>query len=118
MMILGPLSRSRRRRRLGSDMSLSSTDRVVEAQHPAGALHDWQIDQLAAEGDRALACGLRLLERVDDAPSVLDLGRARAEDLVEDVDLARMEGRLPREAEASGLDRIAADAFEVEDVGP
>src|SRR5438128_6360192 len=93
MTTLAPRSGSRRRRRLGSDMSLSSTDGVVEAQHPAGALHDRQIDQLAAEGDRALAGGLRLLERVDDAPSVLDLGRARAEHLVDDVDLARMECR-------------------------
>jgi len=67
----------------------------VEAEDAARALDDRQVDQLATERDRCLARGLRLFKSVNDASGVLDLRLPGTEHLVDDVNLTRVESRLP-----------------------
>src|SRR6266542_1141574 len=72
---------------------------VGRAQRPEGAFHDRCVDHLASEGDDAGAHLPGALDRLDDLQRVRDLLRLGSEDLVHDLDLARVHELLAGVAE-------------------
>src|SRR6266511_3663918 len=92
--------------------------RLRHGEGSASAGDDRQVDELAAEGDRALALALGLLERLDHLASVTHLALVGTEDIVDDIDLAGMDQRFAREAEPASLPRIVTQPFRVADVRP
>src|SRR6266542_2137061 len=88
------------------------------AQDAPRAIDDRRIQHLPVERDRALAARQCFVERAHDPPRLFDLRRGRAEDLVDEGDLIRMDERLAAEAEAARAERIGAKARGVLDVRP
>src|SRR5581483_1242080 len=64
---------------------LAAGERLVHGQRAAGAVDNRQVDELATEGDGAVAASLALLEGLDHPASVVDLALVRPEGVVHDL---------------------------------
>src|SRR5579859_698438 len=82
-------------------LRLALGDRLVAREERLGALDNRHVDHPSVDGDGADAFGESLVVGGDDAGGVLDLRRARAEFLVEDLDLRGMDDAGAHEAEAA-----------------
>src|SRR3954447_2835479 len=100
-----PASRSRTARTYAHGARLSSGG--TELEHPAGALGDPHVDELAPAQPQRVAAGAG--ERVDDLARPRELQRGRAEGGVDGRQLARVDRRLAGEAERPGEARLMAE---------
>src|SRR5579883_1896059 len=80
---------------------LAGGDRGFALEQETSALDDRHVDHPAVDRHRADPFGERFVINRDNAVSVVDLCRRRAEFLVEDRDLARMDDRGADKTEAS-----------------
>src|SRR5439155_19154750 len=89
-----------------------------QAARSPRSFDDRRVEQLSLERDGAEALRSRSVERRDDPTGMLDLRRRRAEDLVDRLDLVRMNARFARVAHSSCTEGVASEAFAVFEVGP
>ena len=89
---------------------------LAEGDHALGALQERPVDHLAFEVDRADAARGRFVVAGDQAARMVELGVARAEDAVGDVELARQEADLAVVAEVAAGIGVGLEVLVVADL--
>jgi hypothetical protein len=103
--------------RWGLYFGFAGGDCFFAIEQQPGAPDDGHLDHLAVDGDGADPFGERLVIGGNDAASVVDFIAGRAEFLVEDWDLAWMDGRCADRAEAARAADRPSEALEIVKLG-
>jgi hypothetical protein len=96
--------------------ALRAAQVLAERDHALRALQQRPVDHLAFEVDRADAARGRFVVAGDQAPCVVELGVARAEDAVGDLELARQEADLAVVAEVAAGVGVGLEVLVVADL--